>query len=493
MKKVITLLISVLILISSLQLGALTAGAVGGFEYRFIGKEKAEITGYNGAQGKKPTIPKKIKGKKVVSIGAFAFSPKKGNKKIVSVKIPKTVKIIKHDAFKNSPIKSVKIPKSVKKICARAFESSKLKKITIPSSVIKVGEGVFRKCKKLKKVVIGSGLKRIGNSMFSKCSKLKKIKIPKSVKEIGEYAFKNCGIKKIKISKNIKKIGKEAFLCDSYNQKLEEFDVDKGNKKYSSQDGVLFNKDKTKLIAYPANRGGGPNRSKYYQLPPILTPEQEEARAYIIPDGVEKIEKNAFKGTNILTVEIPGSIEKINKGAFAGAKDLTEAAIGEGVVSIDKKAFYECYDLAKVMLPKTIERIEEKAFLYSGVDTIHFPQDLKYIGKEAFLGTALSSIAIPRNIEKIGNKAFGFDPGKDGKPGRTNKKFTVKGYKETKAEDYALKYNFTFKQLINLPRDDESNFPVWVVITASALFLTAAVILIIRIRKRNRRIKKAKV
>lgn len=490
MRKTVSVLVTALIILSSAQVFAVTTRTENGMKYQLLSSGMVEITGYNGAQGKKPVIPETINGVKVVSIGAYAFSPKKGNKKIVSIKIPKTVKVIKHDAFKKSSLKSVRIPDSVKKICARAFAAVKIKKISIPSSVKKVGAGVFEKCKNLKKVVIKKGLENIGGSMFFNCKKLKKLIIPNSVKEIGKSAFKNCGLKKIKISKNVKSIHKEAFVSDSENRKLEIIKVNKKNKYFSSRDGVLFNKDKTELIAYPANKGGGPNRGKYYKKLPELTPEQEQARDYIIPKSVKKINKYAFTGTNIYSVVIPGSVGKIGKEVFAGCWDLSEVEIEDGVTSIEKKAFNECYDLVTVSLPKTLKTIEEKAFLYSGVETIHLPQGLKIVKKEAFLGCAFTSIAIPKSVEEIGNKAFGFETGEDGKPGRTNKEFIVKGYKDTKAEQYAKKYNFEFDQLINLPRDKESNFPVWVIITTGALFLGAAAVLLVKVYKRNKRIRR---
>ena len=75
------------------------------------------------------------------------------------------------------------------------------------------------------KVIIPDRVTEIEDCAFSDCSSLKEITIPDSVTFIGENAFMGC-------------------------LSLEEIKVSPDNKYYSSENGVLFNKDKTLLIKY---------------------------------------------------------------------------------------------------------------------------------------------------------------------------------------------------------------------------------------------------
>ena len=65
----------------------------------------------------------------------------------------------------------------------------------------------------------------IGNEAFAYCTNLTSIEIPSGVTSIENYAFSEC-------------------------TSLNSINVDKSNQKYSSEDGILFDKGKTKLITY---------------------------------------------------------------------------------------------------------------------------------------------------------------------------------------------------------------------------------------------------
>lgn len=481
MKKPIVILLIFSILLS-LNISASAASAESSMKYKTLPDGTLEITGYNGAQGKKPVIPSEINGRKVTSIGKYAFM-----RKIVSVKIPSTVKVIKNEAFSTESLKSVRIPSSVKKIYSGAFASTKITKIAIPSSVKKVGRGVFEDCKKLKKVVIKNGLKKISGRMFASCKKLEKIVIPRSVKVIGEEAFEDCGLKVIKIGKGVKRIGKGAFSSYEGKPRLERFKVDKNNRYFSSAGGVLFNKDKTELIAYPVNRGGGKNRSDSFKKVPKLTDEQKSKRAYTIPKSVKKLRKGAFTGSNVQKIVITGEIKQVSAEAFSSCEDLSEVTMEDGVESVGKNAFYDCFSLNTVNLPETLKTIEEGAFIYSGVEKINLPEGLETIEKEAFLGCNFSEITIPKTVEAIGISALGFEVGDCGVADAPEKDFVIKGYKDTEAQRYAKNYGFEFKQLMGLPEVGEHDFPIWIVISACALFAGALAVVIVKLIGRKRK------
>ncbi|MFI3164823.1 MAG: leucine-rich repeat protein [Bacillota bacterium] len=114
------------------------------------------------------------------------------------------------------------------------------------------------------------------------------------VTSIAEGAFKNNNdLINIVIPSSVTEIWDDAFERCLY---LEFIDVDKNNQVYSSEDGVLFNKDKTELIKYPSSKN-----SQGYEIPASVAIICEDAFNYccrlesvVIPASVAEIEQNAF-------------------------------------------------------------------------------------------------------------------------------------------------------------------------------------------------------
>ena len=141
--------------------------------------------------------------------------------------------------------------------------------VTIPSNlsgypVTSIGNYAFRDCYELTSITIPDSVTSIGGGAFYECSSLTSITIPNSVTSIGTWAFRHCtGLTSITIPDSVTSIGNEAF---AYCSSLTSITVDSANKHYSSQDGVLFNKDKTQLIQYPIGKA-----STTYTIPDSVT------------------------------------------------------------------------------------------------------------------------------------------------------------------------------------------------------------------------------
>lgn len=152
----------------------------------------------------------------------------------------------------------------------------------------------------IQRVDLASGVTSIGKYAFAGCS-MEEVTIPDTVTEIGKFAFFSCGaLQEVAIPAGVSSIGKAAFSdCGS----LKAIQVDAHNLSFRSIDGVLFTRDRYKLLNYPAGRG----------------------ESYAIPSGTYYIRAYAFYGSEELSrVDIPTSVISIGEGAFAYCRNLLD-------------------------------------------------------------------------------------------------------------------------------------------------------------------------
>ena len=187
----------------------------------------------------------------VTTIGESAFYDCSS---LVSVTIPNSVTSIWDWAFDNcSALTDITIPDSVRSIGTSAFSfCSGLTSVTLPSGLRNIGDSAFSFCRGLTNVTIPASVTSIGNNIFYDCSSLTSVTIPESVTSIGNSAFLGCsGLTSVTIPVSVTSIGDSVFTdCSS----LKEISVSTGNPRYSSEDGVLFDKQKTKVLCYPAGK-----------------------------------------------------------------------------------------------------------------------------------------------------------------------------------------------------------------------------------------------
>ena len=259
----------------------------------------------------------------------------------------------------------------------------------------KLGMFIFINCNFVS-ATIPATVSVIGNYAFWNCKKLVSVTIPESVTTIDETAFSNCP-------------GLKAFV------------VPAGNPSFSSFEDVLFNKDKTVLVAYPNAKSSN----------------------YLIPGGVTSIRGYAFGNSeDLLSVNIGKDVSEICAGAFWNCVKLKEISapvenpnyssfgdvlfdknkktlvaypnaksgdytIPDGVTCIDKYAFGGCVDLTSVTMPEGLLKIEEFAFFHcSGLTSVAIPSSVVNIGKHAFRSAGLTSMVIPEGITEIGEATF---------------------------------------------------------------------------------------
>ena len=374
-------------------------------------------------------IPAEINGKKVtvISRGAFGWCTN-----LTGVTIPNSVTEIRYGAFKNcKSLTDVTIPDSVTKIGDHAFEyCTSLTDITIPDSVIKIGKAAFGNCRNLTDIKIPNSVKEIGEGAFWNSTSLTDITIPSSVTIIGFGAFNGC-------------------------TNLQNLLVDDNNQKYSSVDGVLYNKDKTTLIQYPcANLN-----TDYTILDNVVAIEDrafENSTNLVnitIPNSVIDIGNNAFSSCSSLkNITIPSNITKINQGVFYNCDRLESVTMPDNITTIDTWAFYKCTSLKDAIIPNGVTYIGDHAFEdCAKLDNIIIPNSVTKIGSYAFYGcTGTTELKLSINISGIGDYAFGFY-------GRTYynqydydysynhiNNFKLEVYPNMDGEEYAKKFNIPY-------------------------------------------------
>jgi len=305
----------------------------------------------------------------VTSIGDCAFLACSG---LPSVTIPSSVTSIGDDAFQ-SCIRLISVDFNAKNCTTMGswsspvFEGcSALSNLNIGNNVISIPAYAFCNCSGLTSVAIPSSVTSIGNGTFGYCSGLTSVTIPSSVTSIGDGAFESCSLTSVIIPSSVSSIGVWAFLSCP----LTAINVDAGNLNYSSEIGVLFDKNKTLLIQYPAKKAG----------------------AYEIPNSVTSIGTYAFYDCFYLTsVTIPNSVISIGDGAFQSCWSLTSVTIPNSVTSIGANAFYEC-ELRYVIMSYSVTSIGNDAFYDCPLTSITIPSSVTSIGANAFENCRLTAI-----------------------------------------------------------------------------------------------------
>ena len=195
----------------------------------------------------------------------------------------------------------------------------------------------------------------------------------KAVTEISDRAFQSCiNVQTISIPASVTKIGRKAFLGD---YRISTITIDGSNPAYKSVDNIIYSKDGTELVYFPAANS-------------------RSLSSFAIPSGVTRVGDYAFFNTSVVASE----------------STLNSITFPEGLVEIGDYAFYEQLALSSITFPSSLKKIGAKAFMMfdSTVQVkINWNEGLEEIGESAFSGIYLKGdLVLPSTLKVMGDYSF---------------------------------------------------------------------------------------
>lgn len=223
----------------------------------------------------------------------------------------------------------------------------------------------------------------IGENMFYNCKNLAELKLPVTATTIEMFAISGCELLQeltiacatvkgsaIRNCKNLE-IVTLATTVNNFDggnfdgcPKLENIAVESTNSSYTSEDGILYDKNKITILKYPMGR-----TAKAYNILASVKTIGKDAFSYAkfeqisIPESVVTIESSAFEYCrNLTAVKIPNSVTKISSMAFWSCTQLSSVEMSSALSKLEMSVFYGCVNLREFSISKGIREIASSAF-----------------------------------------------------------------------------------------------------------------------------------
>ena len=357
------------------------------------------------------------------SIGTGAFG---GCVKLSSFTAPNSVTSVNSQAFSGcTGLTSVSLP-SVEVIGPTAFGRCAITSVSLPS-IVTIGNNAFASCTELTTLALPSSVATIGTSVFSGCTKLASITVDSSnVNFISKDGILFTNDETTLIAYPPGKAGaytipNSVTLVDYVLNNcigLTSITVAADHPKYYSEDGVLFSKDKAKLIVYPGGKTGA------YTVPGFASSIEENAFSgskwltSLNTSSVTSIEARALNGSGLTSIIMP-SVTIIGNYALSGCVELTSITM-PSVISILDYAFQGCTGLTTFTIPSSMTgwgigiflgctgivsvSVDESNMTYASIDGVVFSKNLKKL--VLYPAGRTGNYVVPDGVEVIGERAF---------------------------------------------------------------------------------------
>ena len=289
------------------------------------------------------------------------------------------------------------IPDGVTNLPNKVFNKNIFAEVVISKGVLSIEESAFYDCKKLKKVTCatgGTGELVFRGDTFKSCSALEEITLPARISEFNPDFFASCS--------SLQKINLEEGASNTY----------------SSEDGLLFNKNKTELVYCPQGRVGK------YEFASTVVSVADKAfykcknlEEVVFNGWMQSIGDGAFEGCSALVkITFKGAANneavslRIGEGAFRSCTLLTEVLFDakSRVTDLGAEAFKGCVRLTQISLPASLTVIGANAFESTKLASVIFAENgnLTEIGASAFTKLPLAVLKFPASLQTIGESAF---------------------------------------------------------------------------------------
>ena len=380
------------------------------------------------------------------------------NSNIKHIEIPYRIKSIPEYSFYNTKnLKSISFKDGTTNIESFAFSQSGLEKFVAPSTLLSIDSSAFKNCNNLKDIVFNNSLTTIKDEAFAYSPKITKVILNRDLKDIGKNVF--YGDNNIEsiidkdntnfqiIENTLYTIDKKelVYIAPKRNKKelnipketisiregainsetaINKIIVDPKNEKFSSEDGILYDKDKKKIVKFPPKK-------EVVNL--TILPSVEEINPYAFKDAinlsgfvnihgkVKTIGKNAFDNTinidgfivdeyNENYCSIDGVLYNKDKTSlikYPSRKNTNSFNIPNSIKSIEERAF-ENSMIESLTTNTNLSTIEKESFLNSNIKNIELNEGLKSIKENAFKGTKIKDIVLPSTLETIQDGAFSY-------------------------------------------------------------------------------------
>lgn len=372
-------------------------------------------------------------------------------------------------------LKRLRLPGTLNQVGKDSFyKCSSLSKVSLPRSLKAIGDGMFAHCTSLTEIKIPGGVETIRSSAFYCCEKLKTVSLPRGLKIIGDSAFRCCSVlETISIPPSVEAIGSSAFMsCDKL---LDVFLPNDNIKLTSGKWTASFCKD---VKCFVTGEDGNEYECTITNViadrnDVMIKPSGKLSGDVIVPSYVEYggksypvtiIDREAFYGMKIKSLELPDTVLEIKDSAFENCDRLRDVRLGNNLKKIGDSAFEWCENLRYMPMPASVRQVgyhalhktvltdnswkwgvlyfghilygyhgdlPEHSYIevregttviadgafnsrfeslkdYNNLEGVVLPSGIKRIGDGAFAYCkGLSYVSMPKSVEYIGRSAFG--------------------------------------------------------------------------------------